>query len=59
MQLEAEEEKGGGGGVGPLGRLACLPFLPSNAWTASDKLIIGLGIMPKLRFPLKVVAGQR
>lgn len=55
MRLGAEEERG----VGPLGRLASPLFLPSNALTASNKLIIALGMMPTLRFPLKVVGGQR
>ncbi len=54
VRVEAEEERG----VGPLGRLASPLFLPSNALTASNKLIIGLGMMPTLRFSLKVVAGQ-
>lgn len=53
MRLGAEEERG----VGPLGRLASPLYLPSNALTGSNKLIIALGMMLTLRFPLKEVAG--
>lgn len=38
-------------------RVLC--FLPSNALTASNKLIIALGTTLTLRSSLKVVAGQR
>lgn len=55
VRLGGEEERG----VRPLGRLASPLFQPSNALTASNKLIIVLGMMPTLRFSLKVVAGQR
>lgn len=54
VRVVADEKRG----VGPLGRLASPLFLPSNALTASNKLITALGMMPTLRFPLKVVAGQ-
>lgn len=56
MRRGAREEKAG---VGPLGRAESPLFLPSNALTASNKLIITLGTMPTLRFSLKVGAGQQ
>lgn len=59
VRLGAEERRGVEGGVGPLGRRASPLFLPSNTLTASNKLIIALGVMPTLRFPLKAVAGRR
>lgn len=55
VRLVAEE----GRGVGPLGRPASPLFLPSNALTAGNKLTIALGMLPTLRFSLKVVDGQQ